>query len=52
MLLATNASVLPSEKDVIGCAPIITKALAHMSIFVVAIIIKKNDLGDFSPKSN
>ena len=38
---ATNASVLPSEKDDIGCAPIITKALAHMSILVVAIIIKK-----------
>jgi hypothetical protein len=33
--------VLPSEKDEIGLAPIITKALAHISILVVAIIIKK-----------
>jgi hypothetical protein len=41
--------VLPSEKDVIGCAPIITKALAHISIFVVAIIIKKMTWGISPP---
>jgi hypothetical protein len=29
--------VLPSEKEDIGCAPIITKALAHISTFDVAI---------------
>jgi hypothetical protein len=38
MLEATNASVEPSSKDEIGCAPIIIKALAQMSTLVSAMI--------------
>ena len=49
---ATNASVDPSSKEDIGCAPIRIKALAQMSTLVSAIVKGGNKSPQYHYESN